>query len=108
MSDGKRLIKLCGLIYLNEKNGVVKEWRLTDHDPRSRSWITKLQGQAYFRQEQHMDYEISSEKWMMGGYGGMPKERIIQHARFKIDSDPTGDANRRRKQFTAIYHKCTA
>ena len=107
MSDGKRLIKLCGLIYLKEKwcgQGVA----IDRSRPRSRTWITKLQGQAYFRQEQHMDYEISSEKWMMGGYGGMPKERIIQHARFKIDSDPTGDANRRRKQFTAIYHKCTA
>ena len=62
---------------------MVKDRRSTDHDPRSRTWITKLQGQDYSRGDQHLDYVISNGQWMMGEYGGMPEERIIKHAKFQ-------------------------
>ena len=53
---------------------IVTDRRLADHDPRSRTWITKLQGHDYSRGEQHLDYVIDNEQRMMGKYGSMLEE----------------------------------
>ena len=65
---------------------------MTDHDPRSRTRITKLQGKAYSRGDQHLNYLISNEQWMMGEYIEISESGSSSKWNFRSDIDPTVDA----------------
>ena len=71
LSDRKRLWKLCRLIYLTVKRSIVKDGRSTDHYPRSRAWITALQGP---------DHSRVNTSWSNGSLTTMKYGRIWKQA----------------------------
>ena len=77
---------------------------MTDHYPRSKAWITKLQGPGHSRGEKHLDYRIDNDNggWVnmeVGWRSGLSRSSIMRS--FGSDGDTTDDA---RSQTQPIDH----